>query len=64
MSYVLNTIFANCSRAEYVENMQKATKPVRIFFRSERAVNDALRLVIELRKVSGSSTRVRRRGAV
>jgi hypothetical protein len=32
---------------------------VRRVFRSEKAVNDALRLVIELRKVSGGSARSR-----
>jgi hypothetical protein len=45
-------------------NLAPLDPDVRKVFRSEKAVNDALRLAIELRKVSGGSARATRRGVV
>ena len=64
MSYAPNTIFASCSRGvrgKYSKRYHAGTNLVLLdpdvhkAFRSERAVNDALRLVIELRKVGTGS---------
>ncbi|HXE64032.1 MAG TPA: hypothetical protein VN519_10865 [Bryobacteraceae bacterium] len=49
--FVRNTTSGNCSRAN--SNMVVLDPNVHDIFRDARAVNDALRLVIELRKVAG-----------
>ena len=66
-SYAQNTICAACFkggiRGKYAKRYHAGTNlvlldpDVRKAFRDERAVNEALRLVIELRKIGGRRTR-------
>jgi hypothetical protein len=61
--YDLRQLLKSGVRGKYVKRYQAGTNlvpldpDVRKVFRSERAVNDALRLVIELRKVGNRSAR-------
>jgi hypothetical protein len=61
--YDLREILKGGVRGKYAKRYQAGTNlilldpDVRKAFRSERAVNEALRLVIELRRVTGSNAR-------
>jgi hypothetical protein len=61
--YDLREVLKGGVRGKYAKRYQAGTNlilldpDVRKAFRSERAVNEALRLVIELRKVTGGSVR-------
>jgi len=63
--YDLRQLLKGGVRGKYAKRCQAGTNlvpldpDVRKVFRSERAVNEALRLVIELRKVSSGSARRR-----
>jgi hypothetical protein len=67
-SYARSTIFGGCSRqglrGKYAKRYHAGTNlvlldpEIRKAFGSERAVNEALRLVLELRKVGRSKARV------
>jgi hypothetical protein len=62
--YDLRKLFKGAARGKYAKRYQSGTNvvlldpDVRKVFRDERAVNEALRLVIELRKVGRRSGRV------
>jgi len=62
--YDLRKLFKGAARGKYAKRYQAGTNvvlldpDVRKVFRNERAVNEALRLVIELRKVGRRSGRV------
>jgi len=66
--YDLRQLLKGAMRGKYAKRYRAGTNlvpldpDVRKVFRSEQAVNDALRLVIELRKVGSGGARVRRRG--
>jgi hypothetical protein len=68
--YDLRHLLKGGVRGKYAKRYRAGTNlvpldpDVRKVFRSEKAVNDALRLVIELRKVSGVTARGARRGVV
>jgi hypothetical protein len=62
--YDLRKLFKGAARGKYAKRYQAGADVVRLdpdvrkVFRNERAVNEALRLVIELRKVGRRSGRV------
>ena len=62
--YDLRELFKDGTRGKYAKRYHAGTNlvlldpDVRKAFRNERAVNEALRLVIKLRKVGSHSTRV------
>jgi hypothetical protein len=62
--YDLRELFKEGTRGKYAKRYHAGTNlvlldpDVRKAFRNERAVNEALRLVIKLRKVGSHSTRV------
>ena len=68
--YDLRQLLKGAVRGKYAKQYRAGTNlvpldpDVRKVFRSGQAVNDALRLVIELRKVGSGGARVRRRGVV
>jgi len=63
--YDMSQLLKGAGRGKYAERYQAGTNlvlldpDVRKAFRDERAVNEALRLVIELRKIRSGRTRVR-----
>jgi hypothetical protein len=63
--YDLGQLLKGAVRGKYVKALQTGTNLVRLdpevrrVFRSDRAVNDALRLVIELRKIGRSASPLR-----
>jgi len=65
--YDLRQLLKGGVRGKYARRYQAGTNlvlldpEVRRAFRNERAVNDALRLVIELRKIQSGQTRAARR---